>query len=106
MAELVNIRDLADERLRPVRSEDPEGLIWAWPGPARCDDQQVGAADRGQRLPKTIEFRVAEGVDGGLAIRHLQVIQASFEPKHEHKEAAVAYLASPWFTDFAYEGFR
>jgi hypothetical protein len=44
-------------------------------------------------------------VDGELAIRHLQVIQASFEPKHEHKEAAVAYLASLWFTDFDYEGF-
>ncbi len=38
-----------------------------------------------------------DGVDQHLAIRHLKAIQGSFEPKHEHKEAAVAYLASLWF---------
>lgn len=40
-----------------------------------------------------------EGVDKHTALRHLGAIQGSFEPKHEHKEAAVAYLASLWFTD-------
>ena len=40
-----------------------------------------------------------EGIDKRAALRHLGAIQGSFEPKHEHKEAAVAYLASKWFTD-------
>ena len=37
------------------------------------------------------------GIDGKRAMRHLATIQRSFEPAHEHKEAAVAYLASQWF---------
>lgn len=42
-------------------------------------------------------------VDGEAAIRHLQAIQRSWAPKHEHKEAAVAYLMSLWFEDVTYE---
>ena len=38
-----------------------------------------------------------DGVDYDIAMRHLKTIQGSWEPKHEHKEAAVAYLASLWF---------
>lgn len=37
------------------------------------------------------------GIDLDAAMRHLGTIQGSFDPKHEHKEAAVAYLASLWF---------
>jgi anti-sigma factor ChrR (cupin superfamily) len=36
------------------------------------------------------------GIDLRLAMRHLQVIQGSYAPKHEHKAAAVAFLASRW----------
>lgn len=36
------------------------------------------------------------GIDVELAIRHLKAIQKSWEPSAEHKEAAVAYLASLW----------
>jgi hypothetical protein len=39
-----------------------------------------------------------EGIDLGLAMANLQCAQGSFEPKHEHKEAGVAYLASLWFS--------
>ena len=35
-----------------------------------------------------------KGINLTDAIRHLSVIQKSFVPKHEHKKAAVAYLAS------------
>jgi len=42
------------------------------------------------------------GIDKGMAMRHLTAIQSSFAPKHEHKTAAVAYLASLWFTDVKY----
>jgi hypothetical protein len=37
------------------------------------------------------------GIDADRAFRHLATIQGSYEPEHEHKEAAVAYLASLWF---------
>jgi hypothetical protein len=40
-----------------------------------------------------------DGIDLNAALRHLQAINSSFEPKHEHKEAAVAYLASRWLDD-------
>ena len=38
-----------------------------------------------------------DGIDAKKAMRHLAAIQRSWMPKHEHKEAAVAYLASLWF---------
>lgn len=38
-----------------------------------------------------------EGIDLKAAMQHLASIQRSFEPKHEHKEAGVAYLATIWF---------
>ena len=37
-------------------------------------------------------------IDKEKAMRHLVAIQGSYEPKHEHKMAAVAYLMSKWFT--------
>jgi hypothetical protein len=46
-----------------------------------------------------------EVIDGNKAFRHLKVIQGSFAPQHEHKEAAVAVLAHMWFDDYAFEGF-
>jgi hypothetical protein len=50
-------------------------------------------------LPKGTEFYMKDGIDLGVAIRHLSAIQSSFQPKHEHKEAAVAWLMSLWFDD-------
>ena len=38
-----------------------------------------------------------EGIDFDLALRNLKCVIDSFEPKHEHKEAGAAYLASLWF---------
>ena len=43
------------------------------------------------------------GVDAAKAIKHLSYIQGSWEPSHEHKSAAVAYLASLWFDDVTLE---
>lgn len=47
-------------------------------------------------LPADVKLHMRKGIDGETAFRHLQAIQGSFAPKHEHKEAAVAYLASRW----------
>lgn len=38
-----------------------------------------------------------EGIDKTRALRHIRAVMSSFEPKHEHKEAAVAYLFDKWF---------
>ena len=38
-----------------------------------------------------------EDIAGEAAYRHLDTILRSFQPKHEHKIAAVAWLASRWF---------
>ncbi|OHU47269.1 hypothetical protein BKG82_26825 [Mycobacteroides chelonae] len=48
-------------------------------------------------LPPNAEMEPADGIDATTAGRHLSAIQRSFEPKHEHKMAAVAWLASRWF---------
>jgi hypothetical protein len=38
-----------------------------------------------------------DGIDKDSALRHLAYIQGSWDTAHEHKECAVAYLASRWF---------
>lgn len=43
------------------------------------------------------KLKAKPGVDANKAFRHLSAIQGSFDPRHEHKEAAVAYLMSQWF---------
>ena len=48
------------------------------------------------------KWKPKEGIDTNLALRHLQAIMGSFQPKHEHKEAGVAYLMSQWFDDVEY----
>ena len=48
-------------------------------------------------IPKDKMPTAKPGIDSRAAWRHLKTIQGSFEPKHEHKEIAVAYLASRWF---------
>lgn len=37
------------------------------------------------------------GINLDAAMSHLSTIQGSWEPKHQHKAAGVAYLASLWF---------
>lgn len=41
-----------------------------------------------------LEVSPRDGVNLSLAIRHIAAILRSFEPKHEHKIAGAAYLAS------------
>jgi hypothetical protein len=45
----------------------------------------------------TGRFVPRDGIDGTAALRHVKTVLGSFEPKHEHKEAGVAYLLSLWF---------
>lgn len=82
--------------LLPEWSEIPEAF-------REGDDPEVAPWEELQRLwffagvGVDAKFYLSEGVDGNEAIRHLSAIQRSFEPKHEHKVAGVAWLASLWF---------
>ena len=51
---------------------------------------------------KDLKLAPKAGIDSKKAIRHISAIMGSFEPKHEHKEAACAYLLSLWFDDATY----
>ena len=51
-----------------------------------------------RELSEEVEFHAAEGLDAKIAFHHLLAVMRSYQPKHEHKEAAVAYLASLWFS--------
>ena len=43
------------------------------------------------------------GVDEKKALAHIKSIMGSFEPQHEHKEAAAAFLMNEWFDDVEWE---
>lgn len=43
-----------------------------------------------------------DGIDPDTAWRHSHAVIGSWEPKHEYKEAAAAYLLSLWFVDIAW----
>jgi hypothetical protein len=42
-------------------------------------------------------FTPKPGVDASKALRAIKAVLGSFAPKHEHKEAACAYMLSEWF---------
>ncbi len=69
-------------------------------GHGKWNDLMSDWFDRGL---KSLSVTPKEGIDQNKAIRHLSCILRSFEPKHEHKEAAVAYLMSQWFEDATWE---
>jgi hypothetical protein len=42
-------------------------------------------------------FEAKQGVNANKALAAIRAVLGSFEPKHEHKEAACAYMLSEWF---------
>lgn len=50
---------------------------------------------------KEMWYSEKPGIDLVAAQRHLSAVLRSFQPKHEHKIAGVAYLMSLWFTAVA-----
>ena len=81
--------DLGD--LLPLQELIPREF-WSTPGPDGWCSWASEWFFRG--LAKFPEARA--GIDENEAIRHLSAILKSFQPSHEHKEAAVAWLASRW----------
>jgi hypothetical protein len=52
---------------------------------------------------KNPKFYPREGVNAEAAFKHISCILGSFEPKHEHKDAAVAFLLDEWFEKYESE---
>jgi len=48
---------------------------------------------------ENLSLQPRDGVDTQKALRHIRAILISFAPKHEHKEAGIAYLLDQWFSD-------
>lgn len=44
-----------------------------------------------------VRFVAKPGVDALQALRAIRAVLGSFEPAHEHKEAACAFMLSEWF---------
>lgn len=42
-------------------------------------------------------FKPREGVNANKALNAIKAVLSSWEPKHEHKEAACAFMLSEWF---------
>lgn len=42
-------------------------------------------------------FKEKEGVNRTMALASIRAVMASFDPKHEHKISACAYMFSEWF---------
>ena len=43
------------------------------------------------------------GIQPDVAWRHIRAIMGSFQPKHEHKEAACRFLLDSWFVKATWE---
>lgn len=85
LGELLPAWNVIPGRFR-VDSDDPEAMTW----------RRFQSRWMFRGLKKSAITPRAD-VDMDKALRHLKTVQGSYEPKHEHKEAAVAWLASRWF---------
>jgi hypothetical protein len=54
------------------------------------------AAPNGIQVGSSI-FSAKRGVDKSKALAAIRAVLGSFEPKHEHKHAACAFMLSEWF---------
>lgn len=52
---------------------------------------------------KNARWMPKEGVETKKALAAIVTVMRSFAPKHEHKQAAVAFMLSEWFLDVTYE---
>jgi hypothetical protein len=52
---------------------------------------------------RLIKATPKEGINKNDALDNIECILHSFDPKHEHKEAAIAYLFELWFEEIKWE---
>lgn len=87
------------ERLMPAPEAIPEPF---WTRRATYSGLTMHAMTTGWTA--TAQFAPREGVDAEKAFWHLQCIIGSYGPKHQHKEAAVNFLAARWFYGIREDG--
>jgi hypothetical protein len=73
-----------------------------WHGNAYVDAVSTWFFKGAKSAPNGIEiggktFTAKAGVDKTKALTAIKSVLGSFEPAHEHKEAACAYMLSEWF---------
>jgi len=51
----------------------------------------------------SLNLQPRAGVNETAALRHVKCVMGSYEPKHEHKTAAFAWLMSQWFSGGTWE---
>lgn len=84
--------------LMPAEDEIPPEF-WnrnAWTGEPATAWVSIADSWFHSGLPATVEFHMKDGIDGQTAFDHLRCVMGSFEPKHQHKIAAAAFLLSTW----------
>jgi hypothetical protein len=52
---------------------------------------------------KNLKSKPRQGVNETQALAHISYVLRSWEPKHEHKIAGVAFLINEWFEEFSGE---
>lgn len=57
----------------------------------------------GQTSP-TLRFSPRTDIDYQVSARHLSAVARSFQPKHQHKEAALTLLFDLWFPELGEPG--
>jgi len=50
-----------------------------------------------------LNFNLKDDIDGEIMMKHIGQLMGSYAPKHEHKEAACAWLWSLWCNDVSYD---
>lgn len=83
--------------LMPNPHEIPDGYWLSHLGTPE-EKQWVAIADKWfmYGLSDGVEVHMKEGFDGETCWWHLSTIMRSFQPKHEHKIASIAFLMSVW----------
>ena len=85
---------IPEQYRNPESSGDPEALKWA----------AFQSLWFFHGLPATVQLYPRPGINPQQAFDHLRVVQGCFGSQHEHKAAAVAWLASQWFFDYDFDG--
>lgn len=52
---------------------------------------------------KGLKMYPKEGINPEIAFRHIRAVMGSFQPKHEHKIAAVRWMFDNWFDKIEWE---
>jgi len=80
----------------PAKEAIPEQF---WRGNTKWNNLTSQWFFKGLDKPTVDKLIPKPNVDKQKALRAIQAILASWQPKHEHKEAGVAFLFSEWFEE-------